>query len=85
VKHAVGPPLWERVASGEVDLATFTSVGGVKRIEAGDPVVILGGYHAGCFELFGNDRVHAIRDRASGEVDLATYRRSEATGTRSSL
>jgi len=45
-----------------VDLATFTSVGGVKRVEAGDPVVILAGYHAGCFELFGNDRVHAIRD-----------------------
>jgi NitT/TauT family transport system substrate-binding protein len=27
-----------------------------------DPIVILAGVHVGCFELFGTDRVHAIRD-----------------------
>jgi NitT/TauT family transport system substrate-binding protein len=32
------------------------------RIEQGDPIVIVAGGHAGCFELFGNDRVRAIRD-----------------------
>jgi NitT/TauT family transport system substrate-binding protein len=32
------------------------------RVEAGDPIVILGGLHIGCFELFGTDRVRTIRD-----------------------
>jgi NitT/TauT family transport system substrate-binding protein len=62
VQHALGRGPYQRLASGEVDLATVTSMGGVLRVEAGDPVVMLAGYHAGCFELFGNDRVHAIRD-----------------------
>src|SRR5262249_7168141 len=32
------------------------------RIDAGDPVVLLAGVHVGCFELFGNERVHQITD-----------------------
>ena len=32
------------------------------RVEAGDPVVILAGVHVGCFELFANERVRAVRD-----------------------
>jgi len=28
----------------------------------GDPVAMLAGVHVGCFELFGTDRVHGIRD-----------------------
>ena len=32
------------------------------QIDAGEPIVLLGGVHAGCFELFGSDRVRAIRD-----------------------
>src|SRR4030095_9524893 len=62
VQHALGRGPYQRLASGEVDLATVTSMGGVLRVEAGDPVVMLAGYHAGCFEPFGDDRVHAIRD-----------------------
>ncbi len=32
------------------------------RIDAGDPIIFLAGIHVGCFELFANDRVRAIRD-----------------------
>ena len=32
------------------------------QLDAGDPIVILAGVHVGCFELFGTDRVRAIRD-----------------------
>ena len=28
----------------------------------GDPVVILAGFHVGCFELFSNDHVRSISD-----------------------
>ena len=31
-------------------------------VDAGDPITILGGMHVGCFELFGTERVRAIRD-----------------------
>ena len=34
----------------------------IARIAAGDPIVILGGIHAGCFELFGTDRVRSVKD-----------------------
>jgi len=34
----------------------------ILRVEAGDPIVAVAGAHVGCFELFGTDRVHIIRD-----------------------
>jgi NitT/TauT family transport system substrate-binding protein len=34
----------------------------ILQIEAGDPLVVLAGAHVGCFELFGTNGVHAIRD-----------------------
>jgi NitT/TauT family transport system substrate-binding protein len=50
------------LASGEIQL-TLTFAGPLLvRIDAGDPVVLLSGGHIGCLELFGNDRVRAVRD-----------------------
>jgi NitT/TauT family transport system substrate-binding protein len=50
------------LATGESDLEV-TFVGPfVTRLDAGDPTVILAGAHVGCFELFGTERVRAIRD-----------------------
>src|SRR5258708_17808668 len=34
----------------------------VVRLDQADPIVILAGVHIGCFELFGTERVRAIRD-----------------------
>jgi NitT/TauT family transport system substrate-binding protein len=34
----------------------------VVEVDRGVPVVFVAGVHAGCFELFGTERVHAIRD-----------------------
>ena len=52
----------QAVASGEVDIA-MNFVGPLLiPVEAGDQVVMLAGGHVGCFELFGTDRVRAIRD-----------------------
>src|SRR5262249_37194788 len=34
----------------------------VLEIEKATPIVILAGLHAGCFELFANQRIHAVRD-----------------------
>jgi NitT/TauT family transport system substrate-binding protein len=50
------------LASGEVDLAMHFAAPNIIRVDAGDPIVLLAGGHVGCFELFGTDRVRAIRD-----------------------
>jgi NitT/TauT family transport system substrate-binding protein len=54
----IGPAL----VSGEADLSTHFAAPLVLHLEAGDPLVILGGIHVGCFELFGTDQIRAIRD-----------------------
>ena len=50
------------LASGEVDVSLHFAAPLVIMLDAGDPVTVLGGVHPGCFELFGTDRVRAIRD-----------------------
>jgi len=50
------------LVAGEVDVGLLAIPGTVLRIDAGDPLVVLGGVHAGCFELFGSDRVRSVRD-----------------------
>jgi NitT/TauT family transport system substrate-binding protein len=50
------------LASGEADLAGHFAAPVILRLEAGDPIVILGGEHVGCFELLGSERIQTIRD-----------------------
>jgi NitT/TauT family transport system substrate-binding protein len=52
----------QALVSGKADLTMLFSPPFLLRLEAGDPLVVLTGVHVGCFELFGTDRVHAIRD-----------------------
>jgi NitT/TauT family transport system substrate-binding protein len=59
---APGTASIKKIASGEIDLGLHTALLGVRRIEAGAPVVFLAGVHVGCFELIGHERVRAIRD-----------------------
>ncbi len=53
---------FKALAAGQVDVAQLTSLGVVLRLDAGDPLLILGGVHVGCFELFGTERVRSVRD-----------------------
>jgi NitT/TauT family transport system substrate-binding protein len=62
VRKAGALGITEALASGEADLNNHFAAPSIVRIEAGDPIVILGGLHIGCFELFGTDRVRTIRD-----------------------
>jgi NitT/TauT family transport system substrate-binding protein len=50
------------LASGEADLNGHFAAPLLLRLEAGDPIVILGGLHIGCFELFGTHEVRSIHD-----------------------
>jgi len=50
------------IAAGTADLMMeFTGLY-LNRIDAGDPLVLLGGIHVGCFEIFGGENVRTVRD-----------------------
>ena len=59
------------VAEGEADLSMNFTALNVMSLDASEPVVILGGIHTGCFELFGTDQIRAIRDLKGKTVALA--------------
>jgi NitT/TauT family transport system substrate-binding protein len=52
----------QALASGEADIGGHFAAPVILRLEAGDPVVMLGGEHIGCFELLGSERIRTIRD-----------------------
>jgi NitT/TauT family transport system substrate-binding protein len=58
------------LASGETDLTLHYAAPTLIRLEAGDPFVVLAGVHVGCFELFGTDRIHTIRDLKGKTVGI---------------
>jgi NitT/TauT family transport system substrate-binding protein len=63
--------LWTpAVLSGEVDIVLNFVGPLLVRLDAGDPLVILAGGHVGCFELFGTERVRAIRDLKGKTVSV---------------
>jgi NitT/TauT family transport system substrate-binding protein len=54
--------IYRRLASGTVDISMAFAPPFIIQVDAGTPIVLLGGVHVGCFELFGTERVRAIRD-----------------------
>jgi NitT/TauT family transport system substrate-binding protein len=50
------------LASGKVDMSLNFVGPLVIQLDAGAAITLLGGVHVGCYELFGTDRVRAIRD-----------------------
>jgi NitT/TauT family transport system substrate-binding protein len=62
VKTTGGSGIEKALASGEANLSMHMGAPLIVRLEAGDPIVIIGGGHVGCYELFASSRVRAIRD-----------------------
>ena len=50
------------LASGAADIKMLGVFDILPVLDTEQSVVVLAGIHVGCYELFGNDRVHAIRD-----------------------
>jgi NitT/TauT family transport system substrate-binding protein len=62
VQFKTGNLFTQAVAAGQVDLALNFIGPLVVSAEEHTSIVILAGIHAGCFELFGSDRIRTIRD-----------------------
>ena len=53
--------------------ANFTMDGAtalVPALDGGRPIVVLAGVHGGCYELFGNEQVHAVRDLKGKNIGI---------------
>ena len=59
----LGPKgFYETLGSGEADIGGDFAPQLIIQLDRGTPIVVLGGIHVGCFELFGTERVRTIRD-----------------------
>jgi NitT/TauT family transport system substrate-binding protein len=56
------------LAAGEIDVTVNYVTNVILQVDAGDPVVLLGGVHVGCYELFGGEKVRAVRDLRGRKV-----------------
>ena len=57
-------------ATGRTDIGMAFVAPFLVQQDAGLPIVFLAGIHVGCFELFGTERVHAIRDLKGMQVGV---------------
>jgi len=61
------------LGEGKVDMTMQNVPSLVPKLDAGRPIVILAGIHPGCWELFGNERVPAIRDLKGKNIAIWGY------------
>jgi NitT/TauT family transport system substrate-binding protein len=65
------------IATGRCDVTMWDVPALMPLLDTGQPIVVLAGIHAGCFELFGNERVHGIRDLKGKTVAVSVIGGSE--------
>ena len=63
----------QALISGELDVNLQFSAPLIIRVDGGAPVVFLAGVHVGCFELFGTERVRAVRDLKGKTVAIREF------------
>lgn len=61
---------YQVIGPGKADISAGLASDHIVGIDAGAPIVVLGGLHAGCVEVFGNERVRSIRDLGGKRVAI---------------
>jgi NitT/TauT family transport system substrate-binding protein len=61
-RHLLSRSVENVVASGEVDFDLWFPASVVSHLQAGEPVIALGGVHVGCYELFAHEPIQTISD-----------------------
>ena len=67
---SAGVPGARAMGAGQIDVSMNFAAPLVLGLDENVPIVLLGGVHAGCFELFGNDRVRSIGDLKGKTVTI---------------
>jgi NitT/TauT family transport system substrate-binding protein len=50
------------LAAGQADISMNSVYSIISHLDVGDPLIVLGGVHLGCYELFGTGAIRSIRD-----------------------
>ena len=58
------------LSEGRADITMAGATALVPALDRGEPLVVLAGVHGGCYELFGNERIRAIRDLKGKSVSI---------------
>jgi NitT/TauT family transport system substrate-binding protein len=58
----------EALAGGQADIAQNDAAAYMMGLDSGEPIVVLGGIHTGCWELFGQTSVRSVRDLKGRKV-----------------
>jgi NitT/TauT family transport system substrate-binding protein len=61
----------------KADITAFVPPALLPDLDVGKPLVALAGLHGGCYELFGNERVRAVRDLKGRRVAVSAPEASE--------
>jgi NitT/TauT family transport system substrate-binding protein len=62
------------ILAGKADFSVETAPVLIPQLEAGqEKLVVLGGLHAGCYELFGSDRVRTMLDLKGKAIGIRTF------------
>ena len=70
IEQIPGGTLVDILEKGQADLTQEAAPALVYAMDRHPSLVVLAGIHAGCFELFGNDRVQAVRDLKGKRVGV---------------
>jgi NitT/TauT family transport system substrate-binding protein len=52
----------EELAGDRADVSMWDIYGALPHLDAAKPILVIGGIHAGCYQLFGTDAIRGIRD-----------------------
>ena len=63
--------LSREIVEGRADISMMAAPEIIVAIDASERVVVLGGIHAGCYELFGNNQTQRIRDLKGKRVVIS--------------
>ena len=62
VRYPDAAKVYGGMASGEIDIMMAFVAPTIHQIDAGRPLVVLGGVHPGCLELFASTRIRSVQD-----------------------
>ena len=71
VKRDADETVADALRAGRADLTATNAPSLMLALDAGQPITILSGLHVGCFELFANERVNAIRDLKGKRIAIS--------------
>lgn len=71
VKRPAGATFFSVLVADQADFTLSTLPELIPGIDSRQPIVLLAGVHAGCYELFGNQRIRSVRDLNGKKVAVS--------------